>query len=64
MYQENSYANVVLGQSRVRAPSKITAVSLRKKPYSYCLVLVGPRNGFERDFTIAQTKLRASWKID
>jgi len=25
---------------------------LSKKLYPYCLVLVGTRNGFERDFTI------------
>jgi len=25
---------------------------LSKKLYLYCLVLVGSRNGFERDFTI------------
>ena len=36
-------------------------VSLRKKLYPCCIVLVGSRNGFERDFTI---KLRALWKID
>jgi len=29
-----------------------TFVFLSKKLYSYCLVLVGSRNGFERDFTI------------
>ena len=27
-------------------------VSLSKKLYPYCSVLVGPRNGFERDYTI------------
>ena len=27
-------------------------VSLSKKRYPHCLVLVGSRNGFERDFTI------------
>ena len=27
-------------------------VSLSKKLYPYCLVLVGSRNGFERDITI------------
>ena len=30
----------------------------------YCLVLVGSRNGFERDFTIQLNKSRALWKID
>ena len=33
-------------------PSKALAVSLIRKLYPYCLVLVGSRNGFERDFTI------------
>ena len=36
-------------QSWVRAPSKAPVVSLSKKLYSNCLVLVGSRNGFERD---------------
>ena len=36
-------------QSRVRAPSKAPVVSLSKTFYSHCLVLVGSRNGFERD---------------
>jgi len=31
---------------------KAPVVSLSKKLYSCCLVLVGSRNGFERDFTI------------
>jgi len=39
-------------------------VSLSKKLYSYCLVLVGSRNGFNRDFIIKLKKLRALWKID
>ena len=30
-------------------PSKAPVVSLSKKLYSHCLVLVGPRNGFGRD---------------
>ena len=38
--------------SWVRAPSKAHVVSLSKKLYPYCLVLVGSRNGFEREFTI------------
>ena len=33
----------------VRAPSKVPVVSLSKKRYSHCLVLVGSRNGFELD---------------
>jgi len=36
----------------VRAPLKAPVVSLSNKLYPYCLVLVGSRNGFERDFTI------------
>ena len=34
------------------SPNKGPVVSLSKKLYPYCLVLVGLRNGFERDFTI------------
>ena len=34
------------------APSKAPVVSLSKKLYHYCLVLVGFRNWFEHDFTI------------
>ena len=30
-------------------PSKAPAVSLSKKLYPHCLLLVGSRNGFERD---------------
>jgi len=36
----------------VRVPSKDPVVYLNKKLYLCCLVLVGSRNGFERDFTI------------
>jgi len=36
--------------------SKAPAVSFSKKLYSYCLVLVGSRNGFEHDFTIFKLK--------
>ena len=36
-------------QSSFRAPSKATVVSLSKKLYPHCLVLVGSRNGFEGD---------------
>ena len=43
---------LVMWLSWVRAPSKDPVVSLSKKLYHYCLVLVGSRNGFERDFTI------------
>jgi len=32
--------------------SKARVVSLSKKLYYYCLVLVGSRNGLERDFKI------------
>ena len=38
----------VVGSSPIKAP----VVSLSKKLYPYCFVLVGTRNGFERDFTI------------
>jgi len=38
--------------SWVRVPSNAPVVSLSKKLYPYCLILVGSRNGFERDFTI------------
>jgi len=36
----------------VRAPSHAHVVSLSKKLYHYCIVLVGFWNGFESDFTI------------
>jgi len=36
-------------QSWVRAPSRSPVVSLSKKLYSHCLVLVGSRNGLKRD---------------
>ena len=42
----------VMWLSWIRAPSKDPVVSLSKKLYHYCLVLVGSKNGFERDFTI------------
>ena len=38
----------VVGSSPIKAP----VVSLSKKRYPYCLVLIGSMNGFERDFTI------------
>ena len=38
----------VAGSSPVKAP----VVSLNKTLYPYCLVLVGSRNRFERDFKI------------
>ena len=38
----------VVGLSPIKGP----CVSLSKKLYPYCLVLVGSGNGFERDFTI------------
>ena len=34
------------------SPTKGPVVSLSKKLYPYCLVLVGSRNGFERDITL------------
>ena len=55
---------LVTRRSWVRVPSKTPVVSLSKKQYPYCLVLVGSRNGFERDFTIELNKVRALWKID
>ena len=58
-------------QSWVRAPSKALVVSLSKKLYSYCLVLVGSRNGFERDlnkqknacFTIELKSISINYKL-
>jgi len=38
----------VMGSSTIKGP----VVSLRKKLYPYCLVLVGFRNRFESDITI------------
>jgi len=35
-----------------------TVVSLSKKLYPYCLVLVGSRNGLERDFTIELKQIK------
>ena len=43
---------LVMWRSWDWASSKAPVVSLSKKLYPYCLVLVGSRNGFERDFTI------------
>ena len=40
---------MVACQSWVRAPLKAPVVSLSKKRYPHCLVLVGSRNGFTRD---------------
>ena len=42
-------SNVEVGGS---SPIKGPVGSLTKKLYPYCLVLVGSRNGFEREFTI------------
>ena len=47
----NLYPSLIW-RSWARAPSKTPVVSLSKKLYPCCLVLVGSRNGFERDFTI------------
>jgi len=44
-----SFKLLVMWRSRMRAHQRPT---LRKKLFPYCLVLVGYRNGFERDFTI------------
>ena len=43
---------LVMWRSCVRTPSKAPVVSLSKKLYPYCLVLVGSRNAYEQDFTI------------
>ena len=51
----------VVGSSPIKGPCPV--VSLSKKLYPCCLVRVGSRNGFERDFTIKLIKLRALWKI-
>jgi len=37
---------------------KVPVVSLSKKLYHYCLVLVGSRNGFEREFTLELIELK------
>ena len=58
-------------QSWVRAPSKAPVVSLSKKLYSNCLVLVGSRNGFQRDlqkqknacFTIELKLISINYKL-
>ena len=42
----------VMWRSWVRAPSKAPLFIWGNTLYPYCLVLVGSRNGFERDFTI------------
>ena len=38
----------VVGSSPIKGP----IISLSKKHYPYCLVLVGSSNGLQRDFTI------------
>jgi len=43
---------LVMWRSWVRALSNAPVVSLSKILYPNCLVLVGSRNGVERDFTI------------
>ena len=43
---------LVMWRSWVQTLGKAPGVSLSKKRYPCCLVLVGSRNGFERDFTI------------
>jgi len=48
----------------IRAPSKATAFSYSKKLYPLCSVLVGSRNGFEGQYPIELTKLRALYKVD
>jgi len=48
--------NTLAKQTNINHPSspiiKAPVFSLSKKLDHYCLVLVGSRNGFERDFTI------------
>ena len=44
-------------------PIKGSPCSLYKKLYLHCLVLVGSRNHFERDFRIDSNKLRALCQI-
>ena len=46
------FDSLQMSRSWVRAQTKVPVVSLTKKLYPYCLVLVGSRNGLERDFTI------------
>ena len=53
-WRSGLHVRLVMWRSWVQAPSKAHVVSLSKKLYSYCLVLVGSRNRFERDFTIKQ----------
>ena len=43
-WRSGLHAWLVMWMSLVRAPSKAPVVSLSKKLYSYCLVLVGSRN--------------------
>ena len=52
MLSSISQSALVMWRSWVQAPSKAPVVSLSKKLYPCCLVLVSSRNGFERDFTI------------
>ena len=52
VWRSGLYVWLVMWRSWVRVPSKAHVVSLSKKLYLYCLVLVGSRNGLEREFTI------------
>ena len=42
-----SWLNLIIGQSLIQTPPKAPVVSLSKKLYLHCLVLVDSRNGFE-----------------
>ena len=50
----------VVGSSPIKGP----VVSLSKRLYTYCLVLVGSSNGFEREFTIELKKIEGLMEDD
>jgi len=52
IYKKGVDAKWVPLQSGVRTTSTATIVSFSKKPYPYCLVLVGFRNRIKRELTI------------
>jgi len=49
-YQQNQYFVSIGTTETTLNILKASVVSSSKKLYSYCLDLVGSRNGFERDF--------------
>ena len=54
LFNDIHLINILLGRTSIiekhcSSPAKSPVVYLSKKPYSHCLVLVGSRNGFERD---------------